>query len=317
MRFLCIKVQRGVDQVLIFYTKAAVYYIYAAAGMTKLWFSDTSISLHSVGITISKVPIIPPDREKTRVTSPINWRKARSDEAGITMISLMLRCIAIDDDPLALELIKEYASQVEFITLLKTFISPAQARTYLDKFPIDLIFLDTRMRESNGIEFLKSLEHRPLVIFATAFHEYAVEGFAVDAVDYLLKPFGFERFLKGVTKANGIFRMNLESIRTPPPSIFIRSGHKLIKILLDDIEYIEGLNYYIKIVIAKEKVVLSKLSLKEILLQLPASRFIRVHRSFIVPVERIVGYNRSRLLLGNTVIPVGVTYLNDVKKVFR
>jgi DNA-binding LytR/AlgR family response regulator len=173
------------------------------------------------------------------------------------------------------------------------------------------------MPELNGMSFLKSLEHRPLVIFATASHEYAVEGFAVDAVDYLIKPFGFERFLKAVTKAHGIFRMNLQSTGNSSPCIFIRSGYKLVKILLDDIEYIEGLNDYIKIVTAKGKAVLSMLPLKEILTQLPASRFIRVHRSFIVPIERINGYNRSQIFLGNTVIPVGVTYLDDVKKLFR
>jgi DNA-binding LytR/AlgR family response regulator len=229
----------------------------------------------------------------------------------------MLRCIAIDDEPLALEIIKEFAGRLNFISLNKVFGSAALATKYLNKFPIDLIFLDVQMPNADGIEFFKSLEHKPLVIFTTAFGEYAVEAFKVDAVDYLLKPFDFKQFLKAVTKAREVFQFKTQHNAASLPYIFIRSDYCLRKVILEDILYIEGLNDYSRIVTLNGKPVISLISLKEILEKLPTAEFIRVHRSFIVPISKIKSYNRGQLFLSNTKIPVGNTYLEHVKTLFK
>jgi DNA-binding LytR/AlgR family response regulator len=229
----------------------------------------------------------------------------------------MLRCIAIDDEPLALEIIKEFAGRVNFIALNKVFASAALATDYLNKFPVDLIFLDIQMPNYDGMEFFKSLLHKPLVIFTTAFGEYAVEGFKVDAVDYLLKPFDFMQFAKAVNKAKEISQYKTGQTAHSLPYIFIRSDYRLMKVILEDILYIEGLNDYSRIVTLRGKPIISLISLKEIMEKLPPAEFLRVHRSFIVPISKIQSYNRSQLFLSNTTIPVGNTYMAQVKKLFQ
>jgi len=229
----------------------------------------------------------------------------------------MLRCIAIDDEPLALEIIKEFAGRVNFIALNKVFASAALATNYLNKFPVDLIFLDIQMPNYDGMEFFKSLLHKPLVIFTTAFGEYAVEGFKVDAVDYLLKPFDFMQFSKAVNKAKEISQYKTGQTADSLPYIFIRSDYRLMKVILEDILYIEGLNDYSRIVTLRGKPSISLISLKEIMEKLPPAEFLRVHRSFIVPISKIQSYNRSQLFLSNTTIPVGNTYITQVKKLFK
>jgi DNA-binding LytR/AlgR family response regulator len=229
----------------------------------------------------------------------------------------MLRCIAIDDEPLALDIIKEYAGWVNFMSLNKVFGSAALATNYLNEFPVDLIFLDIQMPNSNGMEFFKSLQHKPLVIFTTAFGEYAVEGFKVDAVDYLLKPFDFKQFSKAVTKAKEIFQFRAQQNTNTLPYIFIRSDYRLVKVLLEDIVYIEGLSDYTRIITLRGKPVISSITLKEFMEKLPPAEFIRVHRSFIISISKILSYNRSQLFLSSATIPVGNTYMEHVKKIIK
>jgi DNA-binding LytR/AlgR family response regulator len=229
----------------------------------------------------------------------------------------MLRCIAIDDEPLALDIIKEYAGRVNFITLIKVFGSAFPATNYMNEFPVDLIFLDIQMPNTDGMEFFKSLQHKPMVVFTTAFGEYAVEGFKVDAVDYLLKPFDFNQFSKAVTKAKEISQFKAQQNTNALPYIFIRSDYRLVKVLLEDIAYIEGLSDYSRIVTLHGKPIISLISLKEIMEKLPPAEFIRVHRSFIIPIAKILSYNRSQLFLPTATIPVGNTYTEHVKKILK
>jgi DNA-binding LytR/AlgR family response regulator len=219
----------------------------------------------------------------------------------------MLTCIAIDDEPLALELIKKYISKIYFLDLKGVFTDPFEARQVLDASKIDILFLDIQMPDINGIEFSKSLSEKNIaVIFTTAFSEYAVEGFNVDAIDYLLKPIEYDRFLKSVYKAKEYIEyLNHQELNNG--YLFVKSDYQMVKIILKDILYIEGLDDYIKIYLPN-KSVLTLMTLKTILQKLPANEFIRVHRSYIVPISKIDHVSRSKIRIAEREIPIGVSY---------
>jgi DNA-binding LytR/AlgR family response regulator len=218
----------------------------------------------------------------------------------------MIRCIAIDDEPLALRLISEYASRIPFITLEQTFTNPDEASKWMQQNPVDLLFLDIQMPDVNGIQFYKSLSHKPQVIFTTAYSEYAVEGFNVDAVDYLLKPFEYDRFLKAVYKAKEYMEF-LTNQDLQLASIFVKVDYQLMKINLKEIELVEGLDDYIRIHI-KPRAVLTLMTLKSLQEKLPASEFVRLHRSYIVPISKIESYGKNKLRVAGKEIPVGSSY---------
>ena len=197
----------------------------------------------------------------------------------------MIHCIAIDDEPLALQLISEYCSKISFLKLEKVFTNTDEARVYLQENKVDLLFLDIQMPDINGMQFYKSLAEKPPVIFTTAFKDFAVEGFSVDAIDYLLKPFEYDRFLKACYKANEYMEF-LSSQEMQLNSIFVKVNYEIMKINLKDIELIEALDDYIKIYI-KPTPVLTLMTLKSIQEKLPSRDFVRVHRSFIVPLKQI------------------------------
>ena len=217
-----------------------------------------------------------------------------------------MRCIAVDDEPLALQLINEFASRISFLNLEKTFTNPDEARQWVREHEIDLIFLDIQMPDINGVQFYKSLVKKPLVIFTTAYQEFAVEGFNVDAVDYLLKPFEYDRFLKAVFKVREYLEF-LASQEMQMASIFIKVDYQLMKLNLKDIELIEGLDDYIRIHI-KPKPVLTLMTLKSLQERLPPNEFVRIHRSYIVPVNKIESYGKSKLKVAGKEIPVGSSY---------
>jgi two-component system, LytTR family, response regulator len=219
----------------------------------------------------------------------------------------MLTCVAIDDEPLALELIKKYTAKIYFLELKGTFTDPFEARQVLENNRIDILFLDIQMPDINGIEFSRSLaEKNTAVIFTTAFSEYAVEGFNVDAIDYLLKPIEYDRFLKSVYKAKEyIDYLNHQELHDG--YLFVKSDYQMVKIILKDILYIEGLDDYIKIYLPN-KSVLTLMTLKTIMQKLPASEFIRVHRSYIVPISKIDHVSRSKIRIADKEIPIGVSY---------
>jgi DNA-binding LytR/AlgR family response regulator len=218
----------------------------------------------------------------------------------------MIHCIAIDDEPLALQLINEYCSKISFLKLEKTFTNTDEARLYLQENTVDLLFLDIQMPDINGMQFYKGLSKKPLVIFTTAYKDFAAEGFSVDAVDYLLKPFEYDRFLKACYKANEYLEF-LSTQELQLNSIFVKVNYEIMKINLKDIELIEALDDYIKIYI-KPNPVLTLMTLKSIQEKLPARDFVRVHRSFIVPLARIEKFSKTKLWTAGKEIPIGSSY---------
>ena len=228
----------------------------------------------------------------------------------------MITCIAIDDEPLSLEIISDYVSKVSFLDLKGTFTDPFKASEMLKNEKIDLLFLDIEMPDLTGMQFLKSLKTQPMVIFVTAYNQYAVEGFNLDAVDYLLKPIEFDRFFKAVNKAYDYHRYVNNQPQPEENYIFVKSDYQIKKINIDDITYIEGLDDYIKIY-SGDDFVLSLMTLKYILSKLPANRFIRVHRSYIVSIPHINSIHRNRISINDKLIPVSDTYSADFFKIIE
>ena len=227
----------------------------------------------------------------------------------------MIKCIAIDDEPLALGVIKKYSSETPLIELVDTFTDALQASFYLKVQPVDLLFLDIHMPDINGIRFFESLKIKPLVIFTTAFSEFAVKGFELNAIDYLVKPIKFDRFIQAVKKAEKSLSLRPMITKVEDQYIFVKSGYQLIKIAINDIIYIEGLDDYVKMHLhSNSKPILSLMSLKSILEKLPRDRFMRVHRSFIVPLRKISSVRNKTIFLDQVPIPLGDTYLAVVQE---
>jgi DNA-binding LytR/AlgR family response regulator len=236
-----------------------------------------------------------------------------------------LRCLAIDDEPFALEILADDIQRIPFLELVGQFSSPLAASATLQREPIDLLFLDIQMPTQTGIQFLRTLSHPPLVIFTTAYEQYALEGYELAVVDYLLKPIPFERFLKAVTRAYDLFQLRRSASEpvtalpaTTPANrgfLFIFSEYREIKIFFDEILYIEGLKDYVKIFTTQQpRPILSRLSLKAVESRLPERDFCRVHKSFIVPLARISSFQRTKLFIGPQEIPVGGSYVDEFER---
>ena len=219
----------------------------------------------------------------------------------------MLSCIAIDDEPLALDLLKRYIAKIYFLELKGAYTDAFEAKKSIETSQIDILFLDIQMPDINGIEFSKTMTSKDIaVIFTTAFSEYAVEGFNVDAIDYLVKPIEYDRFLKSVYKAKEyIDYINNQELQEG--YIFVKSDYQMVKINLKDILYIEGLDDYIKIHMV-QKSVLTLMTLKTISQKLPPKEFLRVHRSYIVSVSKIENISKSKIKIMEREIPIGVSY---------
>ncbi|HTQ27622.1 MAG TPA: LytTR family DNA-binding domain-containing protein [Puia sp.] len=219
----------------------------------------------------------------------------------------MLSCVAIDDEPLALEVIKKYIAKIYFLELKGAFTDPVEAKKVIESTPIDILFMDIQMPDINGIELSRMISSKnTAVIFTTAFSEYAVEGFNVDAVDYLLKPIEYDRFLKAVYKAKEYIDY-LNNMELQDGYIFVKSDYQMVKVNLKDILYIEGLDDYIKIFLPHRSI-LTLMTLKTIMQKLPAKEFLRVHRSYIVPISRIENVSKSKIRIADREIPIGVSY---------
>jgi DNA-binding LytR/AlgR family response regulator len=225
----------------------------------------------------------------------------------------MIKALAIDDEPLALNVIEAFCTQLDYIDLQKTFTKPNEALKHLNKYPVDLLFLDIHMPSLTGIDFYKNIEQNTLVIFCTAHGQYAVEGFNLNALDYLLKPFTFERFKQATDKARDYFA---SSNNQKAQHIFVRADYRLQKIMLDDIMCIEALDDYLKIYINNQKTIVARMTMKAMLEKLPSTEFMRVHRSFIVPIKKVESLRNKMLQLGDKKIPVGNSYEEDVLKHF-
>lgn len=225
---------------------------------------------------------------------------------------MKIKCIAIDDEPLALQQISSYIDQTPFLEKVALCDSAVQAMEVINDHDIELMFVDINMPDINGLDFVRSLTKKPQVIFTTAYSEYAMEGFKVDALDYILKPISYAVFLKAANKAKTWFELNqkpVESIKTSQDYLFVKSEYKLIRILLSEIKYIESSNEYIQIHLINEKPVTTLIRLKVMEEQLPKDQFMRVHRSFIVNLNQVKVIERNRIIFDNKVyIPVGDQY---------
>jgi DNA-binding LytR/AlgR family response regulator len=225
---------------------------------------------------------------------------------------MKIRCIAIDDEPLALRKIADFVRQTEFLDLVAECRNAYEAIEMLNRKEVDLMFVDINMPGLSGMDFIKSLNHRPEIIFTTAYSEFAIEGFKVDALDYLLKPIGYNAFLKAAIKA----RNYLETIEKAKQNsvnatehLFVKSEYKLLRINLNDIKYIEGMREYVRIHTVNAKPVMTLMSMKSLEERLPADRFMRVHKSFIVNLRQVTTIERSRIIFDKDVyIPVGEQY---------
>lgn len=223
----------------------------------------------------------------------------------------MIRAIALDDEILALRIIENYAEKIENLSLEKTFNIQSDAQKYLNKFPVDLIFLDIEMPSKNGMDFYKNISQNTKVIFTTAYSEYAVDAFNINAIDYLLKPFSFERFKAAVEKV----KINTETDEVTYLSI--RADYKLHKINFNDILLIEGLDDYIQIHLIDHSKIIARSSMKSILEKLSEKDFVRVHRSYIVPVNNIKTIVNRNIHIGEFIIPIGETYKDTVMKILN
>ena len=224
----------------------------------------------------------------------------------------MIQCIALDDEPLALVVIQSFCDNLPYINLSHTFTQVSLAQKHIRRFPVDLIFLDIEMPDCNGFDFYKSINQKTMVIFITAYSNYAVQGFNINAIDYLLKPIELERFNTACSKAKDFFEYTkpnrLLGNSEIEDALYVRSEYALIKIPYDTIQYLETMDDYIKIHTSKNKTVLTLMSMNKILEKLPKEAFLRVHRSYAVSVSKISSKRGKTLFLKKITIPIGSSY---------
>lgn len=225
---------------------------------------------------------------------------------------MTISCIALDDEPLALEIIRHYASLIPGLDLTDTFLNPARAREYIELSRPDLVFLDIQMPDVNGIDFLRSLSNPPIVVITTAFDEYAAVSFDLEVADYLMKPIEFSRFEKAVKKVRQMKSMKADSVEPLPNSMFVKSNYQLVKINFEDIEYLEGDADYIKIYLSNGSFVRTLITFKKIESILPAAGFLRVHRGFIISASKIKSISGKSIKLGFADIPIGDSFKSSL-----
>jgi len=229
-----------------------------------------------------------------------------------------VKCLILDDEPIAARVIQNYLDKLDKFKVSRICTNAIQAFEYLQSHKIDLVFLDIQMPRITGLEFLKSLHNPPKVIIITAYREFAYEGFELDVVDYLLKPVSFNRFLKAINKYNNILtdtgpvkRDAVSELIPADECIWVRADRKNVKISIGEITYIEGLKDYIKI-FQRNNMTISKVPLKKMETLLPPEKFIRIHRSFLVPVSKITAFNNEGIEIGSISLPIGKIYKETV-----
>ena len=223
---------------------------------------------------------------------------------------ILYKCVIIEDEPLAQNVLKKYIEDHPALQLVAVCTDALEAQTVLNQQPVQLLFLDINLPKLSGINFIKTLIHPPLVIFTTAYPEFAVEGFELDAIDYLLKPFSFERFLKAVNKA--LEKLNkTENTIIASPFIFLKTDKKVYKVDLEDILYIESIGDYAKVITTQGQHVVNN-TLKKLLEELPNAQFIRVHKSYIIAKNKIVFFEGNYVKVGDKDIPIGTSYRDEI-----
>jgi two-component system LytT family response regulator len=236
----------------------------------------------------------------------------------------MIRCLIVDDEPLALHILEDYMSKIPFLQLVKATTNPIEALTLVQEKSVDLVFLDVQMPELTGIQFLRIANGKAKVILTTAYPQYALEGYELDVIDYLLKPIAFDRFFKAVQKAQAVLQPAAKPVQAEPAHqpqqdflsdfIFVKTEHKIQKVYLNDILFIEGLKDYISIFTSAERIITLQ-NMKKMEDALPEKHFIRVHKSYIVSINKIDSIERSRIFMGDKIIPVGDTYREEFFKI--
>jgi len=234
----------------------------------------------------------------------------------------MMRCMVVDDESLVRELLEDNIRQIPFLQWVKSCKNALEATEALQTNPVDLLFLDIQMPRVNGLQFLQALTDPPLVILVTAYEQYALEGFNLHVADYLLKPFPFERFLRACNRAHELFRLQQQAgtpaTPAPPGDFFVNVEYALVKIVVDDILYIEGVKDYIKIYLqSSARPVLTRMTLKAMEERLPPPAFIRIHKSFLVSVGKITTIKRDLVCIGSTEIPVSGSYKANLNQILK
>jgi DNA-binding LytR/AlgR family response regulator len=229
----------------------------------------------------------------------------------------LINAIAIDDEPLALVIIEEFCKRTSGIELHRSFTDWEEAARHIKKHPVDLLFLDIQMPGITGVDWYKKYGSDKMVIFTTAFKEYAVEGFNLSAIDYLLKPIEFERFTKSIDKTKEYYGYLHTSGKKEHQHLFVRSEYSLVKITFDEIEYIETLDDYLKIHTKEKKPILTKMNLKNVMQKLNPAEFIRVHRSYIVPMSKIRAVRGKSIQLATIEIPIGIKFEKEFFELFK
>ncbi|MDB5229789.1 MAG: DNA-binding response regulator [Chitinophagaceae bacterium] len=227
----------------------------------------------------------------------------------------MIRCLAIDDEKLALDLLEDNISRVPFLQMIGRCRNAMEALDIINKQPIDLIFLDIQMPGVSGLQFLKTLSNKPMAIMITAYDKYALDGFDLDVVDYLVKPVAFDRFLKACNKAYDIFQLKNPSSLPDRNYFFVNVEYNHVRINYDDILYIEGMKDYIKIHLAgSTKPVITRMSMKSMEERLPGAEFVRIHKSFIVAINKITAIKRGLLIIHNAELPVSDSFKTSLEQ---
>ena len=233
----------------------------------------------------------------------------------------MMRCMVIDDEQLVRELLEDNIRQVPFLQWVKSCRNAMEAAAALQETPVDLLFLDIQMPRVNGLQFLQTLADPPLVIVVSAYPQYALEGFDLRVVDYLLKPFPFERFLKACNRAQELFRLRQNdrlAAAAPVEDFFVNVEYALVKITATDVLYAEGVKDYVKIYLASTtRPVLTRMTLKALEEKLPPPAFVRTHKSYLVSVKKITTVKRDLVCIGNTEIPISVSYKANITRLLK
>ena len=223
-----------------------------------------------------------------------------------------MKAIAIDDEPMALQVVRSHAAKVPFLELVACFTDAFKALEYLQQEQVDLLFVDIKMPDITGLEFVTSLQKKPLVIFTTAYSEHAVISFELDAIDYLLKPFSLARFVKACNKAQELMQLRGNVVVSPKEYLFLKTGYEQVKVHYDEILYMEAAGNYVTFVL-EEKKLLTRMTFGEVCELLPADKFIRVHRSYIVAKERIDKIERHQVCVKGFEVPVGASYMQQLQ----
>jgi two-component system, LytTR family, response regulator len=228
---------------------------------------------------------------------------------------MIINCIVVDDEPLAIEILREYINRIPFLEITGSFTSALECIDFLKHNNVDLLFLDIQMEELTGIQLLRVLKEKPEVIFTTAYDTYALQGFELDVADYLLKPISFERFIRAVEKVHEKLALLHRPVSVPRDAtapdandfFFVKTESRLQKVFFNDIFYIEGMGDYLRIVTAKERIMTLQ-NFKKLEAALPEERFIRVHRSYVIALDKIISIERNRIKIADQLIPIGDSY---------